>query len=224
MPAAPSWSSAERTRAGSFSPVATMTSAPGRLERVGRARAARRARRRRSAAPRARPRTSWESSGRRAVGVEDDAARLARGRRRSRAVSCGSSASAVPIPTATASTLGAPAVRAPARLLAGDPLRVAGARGDLAVERHRGLEEHPRAAGARVLAERLVEQPRAGGELAVGDLDLDRPRRAGSRGRGRTPSRSGRRRRRRRGAMPAATIASVHGGVLPWWQHGSSET
>ena len=28
MPWAPSWSSAERTRAGSFSPVATMTSAP----------------------------------------------------------------------------------------------------------------------------------------------------------------------------------------------------
>ena len=28
MPEAPSWSSAERTRAGSFSPVATITSAP----------------------------------------------------------------------------------------------------------------------------------------------------------------------------------------------------
>ena len=24
--------------------------------------------------------------------------------------------------------------------------------------------------------------------------------------------------------MPAATTASVHGGVLPWWQHGSSVT
>ena len=24
--------------------------------------------------------------------------------------------------------------------------------------------------------------------------------------------------------MPAETIASVHGGVRPWWQHGSSET
>ena len=25
-------------------------------------------------------------------------------------------------------------------------------------------------------------------------------------------------------AMPASRIASVHGGVCPWWQHGSSET
>ena len=25
-------------------------------------------------------------------------------------------------------------------------------------------------------------------------------------------------------AIPASTIASVHGGVCPWWQHGSSET
>ena len=24
--------------------------------------------------------------------------------------------------------------------------------------------------------------------------------------------------------MPASRIASVHGGVRPWWQHGSSET
>ena len=24
--------------------------------------------------------------------------------------------------------------------------------------------------------------------------------------------------------IPAARIASVHGGVCPWWQHGSSET
>jgi hypothetical protein len=25
-------------------------------------------------------------------------------------------------------------------------------------------------------------------------------------------------------AMPAAMIASVHGGVLPWWQQGSIDT
>ena len=25
-------------------------------------------------------------------------------------------------------------------------------------------------------------------------------------------------------AIPASTIASVHGGVCPWWQQGSSET
>ena len=68
---------------------------------------------------------------------------------------------------------GAPAVRELAALLAADPLRVAGARRDLAVERHRRLEQHPRAPDARVLAERLVEQPRGGRELAVGDDDLD---------------------------------------------------
>ncbi len=52
-------------------------------------------------------------------------------------------------------------------------LRVARARGDLAVERHRRLEQHPRAPDARVLAKRLVEQPRARRQLAVGDDDLD---------------------------------------------------
>src|SRR4051812_21090799 len=62
----------------------------------------------------------------------------------------------------------APAVGEPAAVLAGDPLRVARRGRDLAVERHRRLEEHPRAAGARVLAEGLVAQPRAGGQLAVG--------------------------------------------------------
>ena len=60
-----------------------------------------------------------------------------------------------------------------ARGLAADPLRVARARGDLAVERHRGLEQHPRAPDARVLAEGLVEQTGARGELAVGEHHLD---------------------------------------------------
>src|SRR5680860_1158502 len=55
--------------------------------------------------------------------------------------------------------LGAPAVRAGAAGLTGDPLRVAAARGDLAVERHRGLEDHQRTAATGVLAKRLVEQP-----------------------------------------------------------------
>ena len=146
-------------------------------------RAARRARRRRSAAPRAAPRTSCESSGRRA----SESKTIRRGWRRTpsmRAVSCGSSASAVPMPTATASHLGAPVVREPARVLAGDPLRVAGAGRDLAVERHRRLEQHPRPARAGVLAERLVEQPRPRGQLAVGERRPRRPRRAGSPGRG----------------------------------------
>src|SRR5680860_1890765 len=55
--------------------------------------------------------------------------------------------------------LGAPAVGAGAAGLTGDPLRVAAARGDLAVERHRGLEDHQRTAATGVLAKRLVEQP-----------------------------------------------------------------
>ena len=114
-------------------------------------------------------------------------------------VSSGSSASAVPMPTATASRLGAPAVRAGPARLAGDPLRVAGAGGDLAVERHRRLEDHERAARAGVLAERLVEQARGLGHLAV---DPARPSMPSSR---RMPGprpgrlrRSGRRRRSRR--------------------------
>ena len=83
---APSWSSAEQIRAGSFWPVATMTSAPALTSGVSGA-----------------SETSFESSGRRAV--ESNTTR--RGRRCTpsmRAVSCGSSASAVPMPTATASS------------------------------------------------------------------------------------------------------------------------
>jgi hypothetical protein len=57
--------------------------------------------------------------------------------------------------------------------LAADPLRVARACGDLAVKRHRRLEQHPRAPDARVLAEGLVEQTGTRGELAVGDHHLD---------------------------------------------------
>ena len=142
-----------------------------------------------------------------------------------RAVSCGSSASAVPMPTATASHSARQWCARGAALLAGDPLRVAAARGDLAVERHRRLEQHPRPPGAGVLAERLVEQPGA---------------RRRARRRRRTTSMPSSRR------MPEAApggvlgrvvggdddaarsrprrIASVHGGVVPWWQHGSSET
>src|SRR5215218_3600060 len=69
--------------------------------------------------------------------------------------------------------LGPPAVRDAPRVVAGDPLRVARAGRDLAVERHRGLEQDPGDARAGVLAEGLVEQPRAGGQLALGDHDLD---------------------------------------------------
>src|SRR5271155_6066459 len=60
-----------------------------------------------------------------------------------------------------------------AAVLAGDPLGVAGAGRDLAVERHRRLEQPPRAPDAGVLAEGLVEQTRARRDLAVGDDHLD---------------------------------------------------
>src|SRR4051794_15755822 len=67
---------------------------------------------------------------------------------------------------------GAPVVGELTARHAGDPLRVAGRGGDLAVERHRRLEQDPRATSPRVLAEGLVAEARAGGELAVGHHDL----------------------------------------------------
>ena len=76
-----------------------------------------------------------------------------------------------------------------------------------------------------MLAKCLVGEPRADGELVAGvehdDLDAlvaqdPEPAAAGLRARivGGDDDR----------AIPAARIASVHGGVLPLWQHGSSET
>ena len=102
MPAAPSWSSAERTRAGSFSPGRDDHLGAGDLERVGlqpRGGAADDDRERQLG------RAAHELGVERqpALGVEHDAARLARPRRRCARSSCGSSASAVPIPTTTAS-------------------------------------------------------------------------------------------------------------------------
>ena len=107
------------------------------------------------------------------LGVEDHPRRLARRRSTSRAVSSGSSASAVPIPTATASASARQRWTSVAAPLAGDPLRVAAGGGDEAVERGGHLQRHQRAAGAGVLSERLVEQPRRGGLLAGRLLDLD---------------------------------------------------
>ena len=122
--------------------------------------------------------------------------------------------SAVPMPIATAST-DARQWCARSRLSTpGYPLRVAVARRDLAVERHRRLEQDPGAAGAGVLAEGLVEQPRAVRELAVGDDDLDAlvaedPEAAP----GRLLVGSSLATTTRR--IPAARIASVQGGVRP---------
>src|SRR5919197_266433 len=67
---------------------------------------------------------------------------------------------------------GAPLVGDEPAVLGGDPLRVAGLGGDLAVEAHRRLEQHPRAARARMLAKGLVLLARAGGQLAACKVDL----------------------------------------------------
>ena len=69
--------------------------------------------------------------------------------------------------------LRAPAVSSRAAGLAGDPLRVPGGGGHLAVEGHRRLEDHQRAARAGMLAERLVEQPGRVRHLAVHGGDRD---------------------------------------------------
>ena len=102
MPAAPSWASALRTRSGSFGPGGHDDLGAGDLQRVRRpARGAARETTTVSGTSAA-PRTSWESSGSRA----SESNTIRRGWRETpsmRAVSCGSSASAVPIPTATAS-------------------------------------------------------------------------------------------------------------------------
>ena len=141
-----------------------------------------------------------------------------------RAVSCGSSASAVPMPTTTAST------EARQRCASGrlsseeihfeSPVRVATLPSSVIADLK---STHGRPVRA-CLRNAWLSQPRAGGELAAGDVDGHALVAQDAQAAARRPSRSGRRRRRRRGAMPAARIASVHGGVLPWWQHGSSET
>ena len=141
-----------------------------------------------------------------------------------RAVSSGSSASAVPMPTQIASTSRAPAVHEAAALLAGDPLRVAGLGRDLAVEAHRRLEDH-------VAGGRCARACETAGSAAARCARCRRPRparrrprRAGCRARGRTPSSVGSSEATTTRSMPAFTIASVQGGVWPWWQQGSSVT
>jgi hypothetical protein len=68
--------------------------------------------------------------------------------------------------------LGAPAVGAGAAGLTRNPLGVAGARGHLAVEAHRCLEDHQRATGAGVLSKRLVQEACRVRDLAVHEPDL----------------------------------------------------
>ena len=141
-----------------------------------------------------------------------------------RAVSCGSSASAVPIPTTTASRSArqwcARTRESSPEIHFESPVWVATLPSSVIADLKRTCGRPVRAC----LRKAWLRQRRARGELAVGDDDLDALVAQDARARGRRPSRSGRRRRRRRAPMPASRIASVHGGVWPWWQQGSSET
>ena len=125
--------------------------------------------------------------------------------------------------------LRAPAVRTGAAVLARDPARVARAGGDLAVERHRGLQGHERLSGPGVLAERLIDEPRPVGHRAVQHVHGDslvaqdaEPPAAGLRRRivggddhPRDPRRDDRLRARRRVARVAARLErDVQGGSL----------
>ena len=94
--------------------------------------------------------------------------------------------------------LGAPAMDQLAAAAAGDPLRVARGRRGAAVEAHRRLADDQRPAGARVLAEGLDQSPCRRPPRRPRRSRPRSPRRAGSRGRGRWPSTTGRRCRSRR--------------------------
>ena len=119
---------------------------------------------------------------------------------------------------------GAPAVDQGAALLAGDPGRVAGRGRGAAVERHRQLQGHQRQAGAGVLAEGLVEQPRRGGLGAGGEARPRRRRRGGSPGPRPAAFSLGSSEAITTRAIPASRIASTQGGWRPWWAQGSSVT
>src|SRR5205085_5239363 len=66
-----------------------------------------------------------------------------------------------------------PVMRPGPAALARDPLGVAARGRNLAVERHRGLEQHPGTAGPGVLTERLVEQPGPFGKITAGEHYFD---------------------------------------------------
>ena len=140
-----------------------------------------------------------------------------------RAVSCGSSAFAVPAPTTIASTRPRSSMHDGARRFARDPAAVAGRRRDLAVERHGPLGDDPRPAGSRATS-RYGAFKLARGVFEQADFDVDARRAkfggpaAGDFAETDRPS------RRRRARTPAAITAFVQGGVLPRWQHGSSVT
>ena len=201
-PCAPSWSSAERTRAGSFSPVATSTCTPAASSASVSARAAARetTTRERDLARRRRP------AGRSAAGARASRTRPAGAERRrsaarpsGRAVSCGSSASAVPMPTTTASTdarqrwassrLSSPLIHFES------PVRVATLPSSVIADLNSTHGRPTRACLRKAwLSSRALA---ASSPSAMHDLDALVAQDA--RGRARRPSRSGRRRRPPRG-------------------------
>ena len=136
----------------------------------------------------------------------------------SRASRRGFSRRTVPMPTATASDAARSSWTRRRDVLARDPALAR--HGDPPVERHRRLVGDERPAEGDPGSPRLVLAPRL---EAVGVLDLDpvRPEplepalRLGVRVE---------RARRRHATTPAASTASTHGGVVPWWVHGSIVT
>ena len=223
MPRAPSWSSAERRARARSRRSRRPPRRPRSAARRSR-RAARRATRRRSAGPRAPPRRAGSPAAG-ARGVEDDAARLARRDRPRRGRSAAGRRPARcrsrPRRRRRARASGAPARGySRRRSTCESPVRVATLPSSVIADLN---STHGRPVRACLRNAWLSSRAR-GGDLAVGDVDRRCPRRAGSPARGRRPSRSGRRRRRRRARCRPAMIASVQGGVLPVWQHGSSET
>ncbi len=108
-----------------------------------------------------------------------------------------------------------------AGLFAGDPLRLAGAGGDAAVEGDGGFERYPRPVELRPSQPAPVENPGSFRTRSLLDLDAFGPQTL-------DPTAGGRcgfaECDRRPGFNPAANTASVHGGVLPWWAQGSRVT
>ena len=138
-----------------------------------------------------------------------------------RTVSAGSSARTVPAPTMHGVALGPQPVGVGPGRVAGDPLARAVGRGGAPVER-------ARPASARPTAGRCVRCFRYGRELGphlVGARRRPRPRcprRAAGRCPRPRPAGRGPRCRRRPGRRRPRSIASAHGGVRPWCEHGSS--
>ena len=167
--------------------------------------------------------TSCEESGRRA----SESKTTRRGWRctfSTRAVSCGSSASAVPMPIATAST-DARQWWASSRLSTPEihfesPSRVATLPSSVIADLK---STHGRPVRACLRNAWLSSRARVR-ELAVGDDDLDALVAQDPQARGPTPSRSGRRCRRRRGGCRRRGSRRCTAACGPWWQHGSSET